>query len=148
MLDRAARLILDTAALRTRSPSDRGSTRLEHRPLVLAVYEYPPITQQLIHHRWAALDIRKRDDLQRPAQMRLQATAQPLETKRIATTKCDNQVEIGLRLLLATGKGPEDHRQPDIGLGAQELPQRAELAPMEPDVLGLLGREHQRAGAS
>ena len=44
-------------------------------------------------------------------------------------------------MLFAAGEGAEDHGQRDVGLGPQQLPQRTELTPMEPDVLGLLRRQ-------
>ena len=46
-------------------------------------------------------------------------------------------------MLFTAGEGTKDDGQRDVGLGPQQPPQHAEIAPMEPDVLGLLGRKRR-----
>ncbi len=106
---------------------NRGTMLLHVAPLAGTVDEHATIAQDLEQHGGAAPTSLSATSCNGRWRW-LEALTQPLQAKRIETPKRDDDIDVGVGLLLATREGAEDHGERDVGLG----PRNRRSAPSSP----------------
>src|SRR6266508_2283303 len=118
---------------------------LQPLPAAVAVDDYAAVVKDVREQQHRTLCLVESDELNAAADCALEPLAQFRTRARAVTAQLNEEIEIAVRLLLATRDAAEDDREPHVRLGAEGSEQPFEERPVPADIVVLRRRNDDAA---
>jgi hypothetical protein len=131
-----------------RAGADRPAPGAQARPLLVAVDEHPALVEDSVQEKGGAfLDPVQPGEVERTIGDGPKAGDQIGLDGAIMAHRRDQQIQVGVRILVSAGNGAVEDREPNASLGAQGLAKARQQGPVLPQILTLARGETQATGA-